>query len=244
MLSPDLPVKPLLNIGFRHGERTLGRGRRDQRTGACRVRTAGPREPPRAPDCLTAAAPLGALLVGALAASAVWGAGLYAFGAQGPDLRGYRVSDRLCSLLAMPHLATAFDRGSRWESTRSSSGAVDTADCSGELERKEGTGRAATVTASMVLHKRTDPGAEFDAARTTAAERIPGRTEVRTAKGLGDRAYTVVHGRTATVHVLDGDAEFTLSVSTAPAGGRVTPERLRPLVAGDIGALMRRVSTP
>ncbi|MFD0604070.1 hypothetical protein [Streptomyces aureus] len=144
----------------------------------------------------------------------------------------------------MPHLATAFDRGSRWESTRSGSEAVDTADCSGELERKEGAGRAATVTASMVLHKRTDPGAEFDAARATAAERIPGRTEVRTAKGLGDRAYTVVHGRTATVHVLDGDAEFTLSVSAARAGGRVTPERLRPLVAGDIGALMRRLSTP
>ncbi|MFF1393729.1 hypothetical protein ACFVZD_07920 [Streptomyces sp. NPDC058287] len=206
----------------------------------------GPEAPANRPELLPASRrrrPLGALLVGALAASAVWGAGLYAFGAQGPDLRGYRASDRLCSLLAMPHLATAFDRGSRWESTRSSSEAVDTADCSGELERKEGTGRAATLTASMVLHKRTDPGAEFDAARTTAAERIPGRTEVRTAKGLGDRAYTVVHGRTATVHVLDGDAEFTLSVSTAPAGGRVTPERLRPLVAGDMGALMRRVST-
>ncbi|MFI9774844.1 hypothetical protein ACIHCV_09040 [Streptomyces sp. NPDC051956] len=188
--------------------------------------------------------PLGALLVGALAASAVWGAGLYAFGAQGPDLRGYRVSDRLCSLLALPHLATVFDRGSRWESTRSSSEAVDTADCSGDLERKEGTARAATLSASVVLHKRTDPGAEFDAARTTAAERIPGRAEVRTAKGPGDRAYTVVHGRTATVHVLDGDAEFTLSVSAGPSAGRVTPERLRPLVAGDAAALMRRVGSP
>ncbi|MGW6138338.1 hypothetical protein [Streptomyces sp. NPDC055140] len=50
----------------------------------------GPVAPANRPELLPAAQrrrPLGALLVGALAASAVWGAGLYAFGAQGPDLR-------------------------------------------------------------------------------------------------------------------------------------------------------------
>ncbi|MFG3368152.1 hypothetical protein ACGF0K_24675 [Streptomyces sp. NPDC048156] len=184
---------------------------------------------------------LGPLLVGAVAASAVWGAGLYAFGAPGPDLRGYRVSDRLCSLLTMPNLATVLDRGSRWESTESAHPAVDTADCSGQLERKEGSARAATLTASVVLHKSVSPAEEFDAARATAAERIPGRADVRTVTGLGDRAYTVVHGRTAEVHVLDGDAEFALGVTVERTGGRVTPARLRPLVAGDVDTLMRRL---
>jgi hypothetical protein len=204
----------------------------------------GPVAPANRPELLPASQrrrPLGALLVGALAASAVWGAGLYAFGAQGPDLRGYRVSNRLCSLLTLPNLARVLDRGSRWESTESRHAAEDTADCAGQLERKEGSERAATLTASVVLHKRTSPAEEFDAARATAAERIPGRAVVRTVKGLGDRAYTVVHGRTTEVHVLDGDAEFALIVRVEAAGGRVTAERLRPLVAGDVEALMRRL---
>ena len=201
------------------------------------------REPVAAPRRRRVAA----LLVGAAAASAVWGAGLYTFGAQGPDLRGYEVSDRLCSLVTMPNLATALDRGSRWTSTESRHRAVDTADCAGQLERKEGSARAATLTASVVLHKETSPAKEFDAARATAAERIPGRARVRTVTGLGDRAYTVVHGRTVEVHVLDGDAEFALSVRIEDGGRRVTAERLRPLVAGDVRELMRRLdggSTP
>jgi hypothetical protein len=193
-------------------------------------------------------------LAGAVAASVVWGGGLYAVGAAGtPDtVVGYRVTDKLCDKTLWPGLSSRFAKTPDWLSSVTKHPAMDTADCFGELHALGKGAHSAQLELSVVLHKQTDLTAEFEARRAGTTKRFAaggggGAIEVHRVPGLADHAYLVTNDFGGGSHwmqlnVLDGRAEFTLGVSTRSFGDlppAPTPTELEPLLIKDMKDLMR-----
>ncbi|MFF8259205.1 hypothetical protein [Streptomyces virginiae] len=150
-------------------------------------------------------------LGGAVAASAVWAGGLYAFGEKlaAPEI-SYRATENLCEdfrAQALGRIAGDLHRY-RPMNQQNDHPAVRGAIC--VLQNGESVSTL-TVRAQVDLHKRTDPGPEFDVPSLwLAADLGAGRTEA--VEGLGERAVVLVSPGDATVQlrVLDGGAVFTI----------------------------------
>ncbi|MFF3453365.1 hypothetical protein ACFYXH_03365 [Streptomyces sp. NPDC002730] len=196
---------------------------------------------------------------GVLAASAVWAGGLYVYERQDPDVGGYRASRDLCSETGLKALSTVLGKvQSRMPSAREHT-TLDLASCWATVEStttspKDGglEDSPPSVYFTYTLHKRTDPGPEFKAA--TAAQMLFGDTEVTMEQvdGIGERAYFVLEDgsdEAPTLHVLDGQAVLTLSVSPGGPngpGGKTAPADLsgiRPFMIEDMRTLMAKLQS-
>jgi hypothetical protein len=166
-------------------------------------------------------------LWGALAASVLWGAGLALPHALGPDLGGYGAEHELCLDAPLPALTRLLGPGGNPESTYDETAAVDNSVCRtdlGPVPRDSPLrqpvvpgvhlGMRGLVNLTYVLHRSIDPAPEFDA---LPQPKSPG-SALRTVPvpDLGERAYLVldtVGDEPPTLRVLDGRAEFTMTVS-------------------------------
>ncbi|MGW7367582.1 hypothetical protein ACWGI8_30215 [Streptomyces sp. NPDC054841] len=153
-------------------------------------------------------------LGGAVVASALWAGGLYAYERPGLDLQGYRVSRNLCLDAEFTSLGGALGARTGAIASVDEHVALDRAHCSFQLT---GTGQNQEyqVTVSYVLHKKTDPGAEFEVMRRPFAPDGDPR-EVQPADGLGERAYLVIPTEgypLMDLDVLDGQAVIRVGVS-------------------------------
>ncbi|MGX1267013.1 hypothetical protein [Streptomyces phaeoluteigriseus] len=193
-------------------------------------------------------------MAGVVAASVVWGSGLYAVGLAGtPDtVVDYRVADKLCDKTTWPGLSSRFTKTEDWLSSVTKHPAMDTADCFGQLHGFGEDAHSAQLQLSVVLHKQTDLTAEFEARRAGSAKRFAvgggeGVTEVHRVPGLADHAYLVTNdfgegSHWMQLNVLDGRAEFTLGVTSQSFGDlspALTPKELEPLLIADMKDLMR-----
>ncbi|AVH95701.1 hypothetical protein GCM10010497_04870 [Streptomyces cinereoruber] len=147
-------------------------------------------------------------LGGAVAASAVWGGGLYAYERAkptGPDLGGYKEVDDLCGKAGLEALAGVLGK-------RSEEGAGPLVD-DPTLHRRScmltfgspETGYSGNIV--YTLHKATDPGPEFGAWGKYYELATP-------IDGVGEKAlFDDRGGEGGELRVLDGQVEIELSVS-------------------------------
>ncbi|MFE1960068.1 hypothetical protein [Streptomyces sp. NPDC059479] len=184
-------------------------------------------------------------LGGAVVASAVWAGGLYAYGPAGPDLGGYRISRNLCLDAELPALSASLGKPQFPRAAVDEQLAIDRAHCTLTLM---GSG----VDINYTLHKRTDPGPEFDATVTQLAPGGAPERRVMRIPDLGERAYLVTDPSrdTRELKVLDGQAVLTVAVSHSvnytvdPATGEYqVPERadfsgIEPAMVEDLRDLM------
>ncbi|MEU2183176.1 hypothetical protein [Streptomyces thermolilacinus] len=150
-------------------------------------------------------------LVGALGASVLWAGGLAAYRTGGPDLDGYRTAPSLCAEAPLSALVTALGkRGATTDAQAYTHPALDRSYCSVHLGEHP---TAYEVSLRYELHRKTDPGPEFEALhREPYASGEPAPEPV---PGLGEKAYFSVSGGTyADLLVLDGPVVLALSVST------------------------------
>ncbi|WP_405675916.1 hypothetical protein OG292_12465 [Streptomyces sp. NBC_01511] len=164
-------------------------------------------------------------LAGVLVTSAVWSGGLWAYDRAGPDLQGYEVSRNLCLDAELSALSAGVGRKQDPFAAVSEDTALDQAVCTVNLvpkrsKRPEGTEGhpAPTVRAyadiTYTLHKKTDPGPQFDASLIAPTGQGAGKRTLKLVPGVGERAYLVsqAEGDAPTLEVLDGQAVLSLSV--------------------------------
>ncbi|MFE4827481.1 hypothetical protein [Streptomyces sp. NPDC056672] len=162
-------------------------------------------------------------LGGALVASAVWAAGLYAYGGTEPDLGGYQVSRDLCQDAELPAMSALLGKRQFPRAAVDEQLAIDRAFCSltlmagrrNEVKNDSRPVAYAGVDINYSLHKRTDPGPEFDATVTRLAPDGALERRVMRIPDLGERAYMVTDpsGDSPELTVLDGQAVLTIAVS-------------------------------
>ncbi|WP_031085578.1 hypothetical protein [Streptomyces sp. NRRL WC-3549] len=166
-------------------------------------------------------------LGGAVVASVLWAASWYAYGTgdRAPDLHGYRLDDGLCAELPLTSLGAAIaprqppGEGEAWVARHE---ALDRQQCSvplasvplGEGE-SGGWSRDFTVSVVVELHKKTDPGPEFEArARDTGRDGGDEGT-LEAVPDLGDTAFLrTSEDGSAELSVREGGAVFVLDVSS------------------------------
>ncbi|MFF4421445.1 hypothetical protein ACFY04_11770 [Streptomyces sp. NPDC001549] len=201
------------------------------------VREARAPRPPRPPWQWVAAA--------VVATSALWTGGLYALGDRlaEPEIR-YRVTDDLCGQFKAPALEgllgglpdTAPETGGRHP-------ALDWAACSRNSDRPASTGTFDT-TATVELHKKTDPAAEFALDTPISRLFVADGGGWESVPGLGEEALVTRPGneiRTTglRLRVRDGGAVFTIDVSIFDVRGEGGSDpRVDPLPAPDRDALV------
>ncbi|GGU36875.1 hypothetical protein [Streptomyces lavendofoliae] len=184
-------------------------------------------------------------LAGALVASALWAGGLYAYQAKGPDLGGYRAAEDLCADAKLAALGAEF--GAPGEATQDmgeSHQALDQAHCSVSFGGDE---EAYSADVSYDLHKKTDPGPEFEPAETIG---VWDDWDWKPVTGLGEQAFFAQDDEGfAALKVLDGQAVLSLFLSAQvaydPDHENGTPEPtasalpgVRDLMVRDMRALM------
>jgi hypothetical protein len=193
---------------------------------------------------------------GALVASALWAAGLYVYDTKSPDLGGYRGSGNLCLDARLSHVSLLLGPKQSPRSTSDEGSSLDQAACSVDLgpapmdspfTHRRGAGvpprTDSLVEITYVLHKKTDPGPEFDAIVGAQRPDAPYR-RVRIGD-LGERAYLLTDsgGQPPVLMVLDGQAEFTVRVRSynqfGDAGGvELASDVLEPALVHDVKDLM------
>ncbi|MEU9856755.1 hypothetical protein [Streptomyces sp. NPDC047974] len=149
-------------------------------------------------------------LGGAVAASAVWGAGLYAYGQRaepGPDLGGYKPLDResrLCEAAELTALGGVLGkRGLDGVGPLLNEPSLSEVSCSATFGPGE---FSQSVEITYTLHKVTDPGPEF-------AARALQNGMIQKVEGIGEEAFFQDNGEEGgTLHVLDGQTELRLSI--------------------------------
>ncbi|OII63872.1 hypothetical protein BJP40_22650 [Streptomyces sp. CC53] len=148
-------------------------------------------------------------LGGVVVASALWAGGLHAYQGRGVGLGGYRAVEDLCEVAELKALETAL--GQRSDDSPGPDRrheAVDRLACDVQF----GDGRTTySVQVGYELHKKADPGVEFDAygigfwwGNVYDAEPVP---------GVGERALYAAAMESAALRVLDGQATLELWVS-------------------------------
>ncbi|MFT9669069.1 hypothetical protein ACMZ5F_16890 [Streptomyces rhizosphaericola] len=163
---------------------------------------------------------------GALTASALWAAAVFAYGigpAPRPDTHGYHLDARSCSTMRMTALTASV--GERADAPGLVPGsiehpALDTIECSMTLtapkSSEDGYGwrYGLHVGLEAELHKETDPLPEFEA-RKEETRWGDGADRVEPVPGLGDRAYLLaVDESSSELRVVEGGAVITLTLST------------------------------
>ncbi|MFF9338539.1 MULTISPECIES: hypothetical protein [unclassified Streptomyces] len=146
-------------------------------------------------------------LVGALAASVVWGGGLYAYGLReepGPDLGGYKPVEALCERAELKALGAVL--GARSENSTGpfmDTPAVSESSCSamfGPVESGQGVGLTYT------LHKVIDPEPEF-------AARAEQYGLLNAVEGVGRKAFFDDRGEDGgSMWILDGRMELRIEL--------------------------------
>ncbi|MFE1831424.1 hypothetical protein [Streptomyces yangpuensis] len=196
--------------------------------GAGETRPAQPAEEP--PPRGGAAAGAGArrpwlwALGGAALASALWAGGLYAFGERlaAPQL-SYRATQNLCldfEARALSRIAGDLHRY-RPMNRENDHPAVRGAGCA--LQNGESVSTF-TVRAQVDLHRKTDPGPEFDVPSSAWTPAGTGAGRMEEVRGLGERALLLVGPRDMWVElkVLHGGAVFTVTVTAGGTGSEPT----------------------
>ncbi|WP_432066923.1 hypothetical protein [Streptomyces sp. C10-9-1] len=165
---------------------------------------------------------------GALAASVLWTAGLAAHRTLALDPGGYRATEDLCELTEAGGIRSALGTfGGRGAPLSSLHPARDEASCfrtvrlRGAARSGNGQGEelaTPTVYVSYILHKAVDPEPEFEAVIRAREVMWDGSTEVgspraRAVDGVGERAFVTAGPSQITLDVLDGQAEFHLTVA-------------------------------
>lgn len=203
-------------------------------------------------------------LGGAVVASAVWAAGLYAYGYGDPDLGGYRASEDLCADAELEGLTAVVGKrtdngiggmGSEHESLHESWCYTDLRPPGHVVETDEDGNELASfphVSLSYTLHRKTDPGPEFEGwviARSDTGGEDEETVPLRRIDGLGERAFITEEpvGGSSTLHILDGQAVFTMSVSSDwdPESGEPLTDvsELQPVMVQDMRALMAELKS-
>lgn len=167
---------------------------------------------------------------GALVASAVWAAAVFAYGIGGggkPDPRGYRVESDTCASIELKALTEVVGEPESDPSTELDGiehPALHRIRCTitfapSEVTAVAGTSGGAWTTsyqASMTaeLHKATDPRPEFEASGTLTEIDGMGVTRVERVPDLGDLAYLLVMDDSVMyLKVVEGGAVVTLALS-------------------------------
>ncbi|WP_405795164.1 hypothetical protein [Streptomyces sp. NBC_01506] len=213
-----------------------------------------PRDPEHGPETLAAAGspfvsgtplrqrPWAWGLAGVLVTSAVWAGGLWAYDRAGPDLQGYEVSRNLCLDAELPALSASVGEKSEPYANVREDQALDQATCmvtfepKGQPKLKDYPGlRRAWVYAEIryTLHKKTDPGPQFDASLIEPGDRGSAEQTLKLVPDVGERAYLVSRpgGESPALEVLDGQAVLSLSVGQVTNYENVDP--LDPDLASD-----------
>ncbi|MEU2061201.1 hypothetical protein [Streptomyces sp. NPDC013455] len=163
--------------------------------------------------------------VGAVVASAAWGAGVLLVGGKSDsaDLRGYSAPSNLCSSADYSSFKDEYtENDSSPTHTALKDEALDESYCSLSLKKPGSTYADAYLTLQLDLHKKTDPAPEFTATWKNYGESHTGY-DVDSVEGIGDEAYLVSHDTTngsssgsryATLAVRDGWVTYTMAYST------------------------------
>lgn len=166
-------------------------------------------------------------LGGAVVASALWAGGLYAYHAAedgGPGTGPYGTVDDLCPKTELKALTAIYGEVQSREPDTRAHEALDRASCYAffqgpSTEENPGTGLSVSASAVYVLHKKTDPGPEFDGVVATESEMM--HSTSRQVPDLGERAYLIKGDGHVTLQVLDGQAVVRMSLDmyrTEPPG--------------------------
>ncbi|MEV8051277.1 hypothetical protein [Streptomyces bacillaris] len=163
---------------------------------------------------------------GALTASAVWAAAVFAYGIgpdPKPDTHGYHLDARSCSVMRMKALTASVGEHADAPSLVPGSiehPALDSIACALTLtapkssEDGHGWRYGLHVGLRAELHKETDPLPEFEA-RKEETLWGGGAERIEPVPGLGDRAYLlVVDGSTSELRVAEGGAVIAITLST------------------------------
>ncbi|MEV5592459.1 hypothetical protein [Streptomyces sp. NPDC052496] len=182
-------------------------------------------------------------LGGAVAASAMGGAILFAAGAFGdaqpdPDLAGYSYTSDLCNVTSFTPFESAnykikpagsSSSGSSGSNTQNpqysgvQQGALDSMWCNAEMKASDAGSNdysSIWVYSSATLHKKTDPTAEFaDSYRAYGSQRSSIAYKVTSVPGIGDEAYLVsrsddTNGSYVILGVRDGWATYQITWSS------------------------------
>ncbi|MFJ3308817.1 hypothetical protein ACIPSA_38385 [Streptomyces sp. NPDC086549] len=166
-------------------------------------------------------------VVGALAASAAWAAGVFVIGGRdAAELRGYTAPSNLCSDADYSSFKDEYPQEDGSPSHNSlKDGALDESYCSIGLKKTGSSYADAYLTIQVDLHKKTDPGPEFTATWKNYRKSHSGY-DVETVRDIGDEAYLVTQDTTsgssgssatgsryATLAVRDGWMTYTMSYS-------------------------------
>ncbi|MGW1277684.1 hypothetical protein ACWD4V_12105 [Streptomyces tsukubensis] len=178
-------------------------------------------------------------IAGAVAASLLWAGGLFAYQATtggDPDPGPYRAVEDLCAPAAMKELTAVLGKVSSRDPEQFAHPAMDEAQCSlvlgadpavssglTSVDPATGVARKLSigVRISYTLHRRTDPGPEFDARILARAKRM--HIEAEPVPGVGERAYRTAEGQDQVLHVLDGQAVLELQVYSYWTGEQDAP---------------------
>ncbi|MEE1811346.1 hypothetical protein [Streptomyces sp. BE133] len=164
-------------------------------------------------------------LGGAVMASALWAAALFLYGVgdRKPDMHGYQLGQDPCPALQLKSIGAAI--APRESTTKIESGllnhaALDQIRCFIPLRSQAGAERPGngwsieyTVGITVALHKKTDPGAEFEARRGVTDLGVDPEAKLETVPELGDKAYLLTRDGDSELRVLEGGAVLTLSIS-------------------------------
>lgn len=167
------------------------------------------------------------VLGGAVLASVLWAVALFLYGGgdRKPDLSGYQLKQDPCPSLRLKAIGSVISP--REPTTKVDSGllrhaALDQIQCSiplrflaGAEQSGKGWFTGYTVGISVALHKKTDPGAEFEARRRVTDDGgVLPAAQVETVPDLGDKAYLLTRDNgDAELRVLEGGAVLSLHLS-------------------------------
>ncbi|MFE7134952.1 hypothetical protein ACFVIM_29245 [Streptomyces sp. NPDC057638] len=212
-----------------------------------------PSEEPSSDGTATATAPAPGLrrpwwwaLGGAVLASAVWAGAffLYAPDDAGPGPRNHREVGNLCQEATLTSLTGALGEAEHREPTEFRHADRDMVICSVNFGKVDA---SVSVQLTYTLHKRTDPGLEFDAAVSGQVARLGEPLRVTRVEGLGERAYSVegLGQASRVLHVLDGQAVLAMDIHSGfnpEAGAQQTDvSGLRPYMIEDVRRLLARL---
>lgn len=167
-------------------------------------------------------------LGGVVIASALWAAALfqYGWGEREPDMRGYQLDQDPCPSLQLKSIGAAIaprESTAMVDSGLLKHAALDQIQCLISLRsrtkaERPGTGWSIsyTVGITVALHKKTDPGDEFEARRRVTDLGVVPEELVATVPDLGDRAYLVTRDAgNSELRVLEGGAVLSLNLSAS-----------------------------
>ncbi|MER6994296.1 hypothetical protein [Streptomyces sp. NPDC000410] len=196
-------------------------------------------------------------LGGAVVASAVWAGGLYAYDRMGPDLGGYRTSRNLCLDAEMEKLTATVGAKDKGTPSIDEYDVYERASCDYNIIKSDAL--QYSLSATYELHKKTDPGTEFDA-QTLPGSQYGADIKVERIEGVGERAYLLGGSESYdgySLVVLDGQAVLGVSLNGVwgdyeadGRGGTAEPDpdlsvtRFKSALIEDTKALVARLQRP